>query len=201
MPVGESIPVPGWLREDWPVPKMTRESLIQLHAAAAVEVLLAITALFVLYLAACRLARGRATRLGIGVVAGVAVLAQLLAVLAPYGFSGDVYSYAIYGRIFAVYGGSPYLDAPIRHAGDPFYDYVYWLYVPSFYGPLWTLISGGIALVAGDDVGLAVLLFRLVEAVSVLAATGLVFVLLRRTDPERALVGAVMLGWCPLVIV
>jgi hypothetical protein len=134
-------------------------------------------------------------------VFGVAIAAQTIGVLAPYAFSGDLFSYAIYGRMYAVYGGSPYLEAPIQYASDPFYQYVYWVHVPSFYGPLWTLISGQIAVVAGNDVGLAVLLYRLIEAVSALLAMVLVFLVLRHLDPERALVGALLLGWCPLVIV
>ena len=62
--------------------------------------------------------------------------------LAPFSLSGDVFSYAFYGRVFAVYGSSPYLDLPGQYPGDPFFEYVFWKYVPSFYGPLWTLISG-----------------------------------------------------------
>jgi hypothetical protein len=115
--------------------------------------------------------------------------------------SSDVYSYAMYGRIFAIHDASPYLHPPVEYQSDPFYPHIYWMHAPSFYGPLWTLISGWVALAVGADIGLAVLAFRAIEAGSALAAMLLVFLLLRRLDPRRALVGAVLLGWCPLVVV
>jgi hypothetical protein len=193
--------VPAWLRDDGPLPPVTLESAVELHAATAVELLIGLTGLYVLYFAAARLARGRLTRLGVVVVLGGAALVQLMAILAPFGLSGDVYSYVSYGRIFALYGGSPYLQTPSQYPDDPYFPYVYWKHVPSFYGPLWTLISGQLALVAGEDVGLAVALFRLVEAASALIAAAVVLLLLRRVDPDRALVGAVFLGWCPFVVI
>ena len=49
--------------------------------------------------------------------------------------------------------------------------------------------------------GSAILLFRLVQAASALVAAVVVFLLLRHVDPERALVGAILVGWCPLVVV
>jgi hypothetical protein len=121
--------------------------------------------------------------------------------LSPYALSGDVYSYAMYGRIYAVYGDSPYLQTPAQYPGDPVLPFVFWMHVPSFYGPLWTLLSGWIALVAGADVGLAVVLFRLVESLSVLGAAVLTLLLLRHVDPERALVGTVLVAWSPFVII
>jgi hypothetical protein len=201
MPVPADLDVPSWLRGSGTPPMLAEGLKAQLHAATAVNVAVGFTSLYVLYLAAARLARGRAGWLGVVIVAGVAVLMQVMAVLAPYALSSDVFSYAMYGRIFAVYGGSPYLEAPIRYATDPFYPSVFWMHVPSFYGPLWTLISGQIALAAGDNIGLAVLMFRLVQAVSALGVAGVVLLLLRRIDPDRALVGAITVAWCPLVVV
>jgi hypothetical protein len=201
IPVAESVPVPNWLAGAGPRPELAPESAAQLHAATAVHAAVGFTALYLLYLMAIRLARGRPRLLGVAVVVTVAVLAQAIAVAAPFALSSDLYSYAIYGRILAVYGGSPYLEPPIQYAGDRFYPYVYWMHVPSFYGPLWTLISGQVADIAGDHVGLTAALYRAVAAGSVLFAAVLVFLLLRRVDPERALVGATLIAWCPLVIV
>jgi hypothetical protein len=166
-----------------------------------VYVAVSFTMLYLLYFSAARLARGGASLLGLVNVAAVAVAFQALAVVAPYSLSSDVFSYAIYGRIFAVYGGSPYLEAPIRYSSDAFYPFVYWMHVPSFYGPLWTLISGWVTLAADDEIGSAILLFRLIQAGSALGAGVAVFLLLRHADPERALVGTLLVTWCPLVVV
>jgi hypothetical protein len=200
-PVRSVVPTPSWLDAPGPIPSLSPESAIQLHAMTAVDIAIGFTSLWLLFFGAVWLARGRPTGPGVAAVFGVAILAQTICILAPYALSGDFYSYAIYGRIYAVYGGNPYVEAPIQYANDPLYSYVYWVHVPSFYGPLWTLISGQIALIAGSNVGLAVLLFRLIEAVSALLAMLLVFLVLRHLDPERALVGAILIGWCPLVIV
>jgi hypothetical protein len=200
-PDAYGIEIPAWLTVAGPPPKLAEGQAAQLHAAAAIPVAVGFTALYALYFLALRLARGRFGDLGLTVVAVVAVLLQVQAVLAPYGLSGDVFSYAIYGRIFAVYGGSPYLEPPIQYASDPFYPYVYWMHVPSFYGPLWTLISGWIVVLAGGEIGAAVLLFRVVQAVSLLLAAVVVYLVLRATDPRRAMVGAVLISWCPLAVV
>src|SRR5215212_3860666 len=72
-PVGASVWVPDWLRDAGPIPKLSAESAAQLHAASAVEVAVAFTALYLLYLAAARLARGTATGIGARIVFAVAV--------------------------------------------------------------------------------------------------------------------------------
>ena len=71
-------------------PGVVDNVIAQLHAAAAVDVAIGFTALYLLYLAAARLARGRASWLGLAVVLAVAVLAQAISLLGPYALSGDV---------------------------------------------------------------------------------------------------------------
>lgn len=194
-------PLATWFADPGPPAQLTTESAKQLHAAAAVDVAVAFTAVFALYLLALLLSRGRPTPVRVIVAFGAALLFQGVGLLSPYALSSDVFSYAIYGRIYAVHGASPYLAAPTGFAADPYFPWVYWIHVPSFYGPLWTLLSGWVVLAAGDDVGLAVLQFRGLAAASALLAMGIVYVALRRRDPARALTGAVLLGWCPLVVV
>ena len=201
LPLPEGMVAPEWLRPVARPGVLTEAQKPQLHAMTAVHVAIGLTALYVLYFAAIRLARGQMTVVGGTVVLVVGALMQAIAVLAPFSFSTDVFSYAIYGRIYAVHDASPYLEPPIRFQSDPYYPYVYWMHVPSFYGPLWTLISGWIVLLAGEDVGLAVTLFRALQSVCALGAALAVFLLLRRVDPERALVGATIIAWCPLVVV
>jgi hypothetical protein len=200
-PVREAVAVPWWLDDPEPRPEVTPDVGVQLHAAAAAEFAVAITVLYVLYLLSCRVARGRWSPLGVAAVLGFGAAFQALAALAPYSFSGDVYSYAIYGRISGVYGASPYLEVPAQYPGDPFFDYVFWKFVPSFYGPLWTLLSGAVALIAGPQVGLAVLVFRLIAAASAVGASLVAFAVVRHFDPERALKAATLIAWCPFVVI
>lgn len=202
-PVAGSVPfpLPDGLQDPGPIPELIAESAQQLHAAAAVELAVGLTGLYLLYLIAMRLARGAITPLGVTVVLVIAVLSQAITVVSPYALSGDVYSYGIYGRIFSIHGDSPYLQTPAQYPGDPLLPFVFWMHVPSFYGPLWTLISGWVAEAAGADVGLIVILFRLLESASVLVAAVLVFLLLRHIDPQRALSGTILLAWSPFVII
>ncbi len=120
---------------------------------------------------------------------------------APVLLSEDIYSYAFYGRIFSVYGSSPYLLAPAFNAADPFYAILGHRYVPSVYGPCWTLLSAGLARVGGVRVGLVVLLFRGWSCVAVLAGAALLWGALRRHSPERAAQGLALFLWNPLVLI
>ena len=53
----------------------------------------------------------------------LAVLADVVVVtMVPLLFSRDVYSYAFYGRIAAVYGENPYVHTPVEFGGDDEYS-------------------------------------------------------------------------------
>ncbi len=71
---------------------------------------------------------------------------------------------------------------------------------PSSYGPVWTLISGGVALLAGKKVGLTVLLYRGIAVLAVLGAAALIAICLRRMAPARLAQGVLFFLWNPLVI-
>lgn len=171
------------------------------HGETAVQLVLAVTAALVLYVAAVWLARGVRGRVGAAVAIGAAALFQAVAVLAPDMLSQDVFSYASYGRMLLVYGANPHLEVPSQYPNDVYLGYVFWKHVPSFYGPLWTLISAGIVGLAGDDVATATLLFRALEAIAAVIGTSLVLLTLEQLDPRRALAGAILFGWNPLLVV
>ena len=78
----------------------------------------------------------------------LAVIANVVVVaLVPLLFSRDVYSYAFYGRIAAVYGENPYVHTPVEFGGDELWPLVgpKWVDTPAVYGPVFTTISRGIA--------------------------------------------------------
>jgi hypothetical protein len=114
--------------------------------------------------------------------------------------STDIYAYVISGRIFAVYKSDPYSETPVLPASDPYLPLWDMGYLPSWYGPLWTLLSGGIALLSGERIGLTVLLFRGAAIVAALAAAALLWGCLRRAAPHRAAQGLVFFLWNPLVV-
>jgi hypothetical protein len=126
-------------------------------------------------------------------------------ICAPAMLSSDVYAYAHYGQLLAVQHVDAHGPAAKETAGkntsdifslDGYYDFV-----PSVYGPFWTVISAGIVLAGSGHVGLTVLMFRLLEAACAFGSAGLIWAILGRLAPERALVGTLLFLWNPLVIV
>ncbi len=157
--------------------------------------------LFALYGAGLRATGGRSSgRLELAVFGTGAtfLVAQLFGAAT---LSHDVYSYIVYGRIQALYDTNPYLVPPSDFRDDPFWKLVTWRDTTSVYGPLWTLLSAGLAWLGGDRLGLTVLLFRASAVLAGLAAAGLVWVCLRRTAPERAAQGLLFFLWNPLVVI
>jgi hypothetical protein len=131
-------------------------------------------------------------------ISGAAFL--LVQVFAPILFSTDVYAYALYGRVVSVYHANPYDLAPPVPANDQFLRYFGQEYLPSWYGPVWTLISAGLAKFGGDDVALTVLLFRLTAVLAALACAALIWASLRLRSPGQAMSGLVFFLWNPLVV-
>ena len=132
-------------------------------------------------------------------ISGAAFL--LVQLLAPVMLSSDVFAYALYGRVTSVYHANPYDLAPPVAPGDPFLKLFGQEYLPSWYGPVWTLVSAGITKLGGEHVGLTVLLFRLTAMLAALACAGLILASLRRHAPERAASGLVFFLWNPLLII
>ncbi|MDP8923042.1 MAG: hypothetical protein M3O34_09235 [Chloroflexota bacterium] len=171
------------------------------HAEAAVQFALSVTVALTLYVAAIWLSRGLRGRAAAAVVIVGAALFQVAGVLAPDMLSQDIFSYAAYGQMLLVRGANPYVHVPADFADAVYLDFVFWKHVPSFYGPLWTLISAGVVGLTGDDVAGAVLLFRAIQAVAAVVGTILVLRVLEQLDPRRALAGAVIFGWNPLLVI
>jgi hypothetical protein len=171
-----------------------------LHTAAAERLAVLLLGLFAAYgLALCAVA-GRRSRALEALVFGAGTVFLTILAVGPAMLSADLFSYVMYGRIFALYGGDPYLDLAKQYAGDPYLRLVYWNDIPSFYGPLWTLLSGGLALLGGERIGLTVLLFRSLAIAAALASGALLWVSLRRIAPDRAAQGLVFFLWNPLLV-
>lgn len=138
---------------------------------------------------------------GVGVVLGLTAVAHLAVLTLPLLLSRDVYSYGMYGRIAAVHGANPYVTVPADLTRDPLFGLVgpRWIRTPAVYGPLFTLISAGLAGAAGS-VGALVLAFRALAGTASLATAALAVVLARRLRPERAAFAAAAFGLNPVVL-
>ncbi len=113
-------------------------------------------------------------------------------------YSRDLYSYAAQGALWAQ-GENPY-ETGVRDLASSWRDSTAptWLDTPTPYGPVFLLLSRGVAAVAGDHLWVALLLLRLVAVVGVVVIAWAVADLARtlRVDAARATWLAVA---CPLV--
>lgn len=124
---------------------------------------------------------------------------QALVLLAPPLVSTDIFSYQAYARMGSSYGFNPYLIGPHAIALDGIFPYVgaKWSYIPSAYGPAFTIFS---YLLAGLSVAASVVAFKAVAAVSTMVIVALVWQLarLRGVDPVKAIA---LVGLNPLLLI
>lgn len=126
-----------------------------------------------------------------------------IAVAAPLLLSRDVYTYAGYGRIEAVYGQNPYVARLASFPEDPFVAAasVQWLGTHSLYGPLFTSVSAAIARASAGSPSETILAFKILGGLGVAVATGCAALGAIRTRPHRAPLAAALVGLNPVIVV
>ena len=132
----------------------------------------------------------------------LAVLANVVIVtMLPLLFSRDVYSYAFYGRIAAVYDENPYVHTPVEFGGDALWPLVgpKWVDTPAVYGPAFTTISGGIARAFDTPAG-QVGAYRWLAGLASLATVAAIALTARRIRPDRAAFAVAAFGLNPAVL-
>lgn len=129
-------------------------------------------------------------------------LGYLLAVTTlPLLFSRDVYSYAFYGRISAIYQANPYVRTPVEFSGDALWVFVgpKWVDTPAVYGPLWTTISSVVAR-SFSSVSEQVAAYRMIAAAAGTATLLVIAATARRLWPSRTAFAVVAFGANPVVL-
>ena len=112
----------------------------------------------------------------------------------------DIYDNIFHGRILGVYGANPFHDVISMFPDDPFFKYPWWKNSPSAYGPLWETLAGITARLAGDGIITNILAFKILPGIFHVVSIVVVVSFLRRTQPQQALSGALLLGWNPLLL-
>lgn len=188
------------LHKWWRYPHLTIGKITHHEPQAGAAYMLAVSALFLLYGLACRLAKGHHRSLTWGVViAGAVAFNGVMMGLYPVA-AADVFDNIVRGRMLAYHGANPFYQTPIEFKHDPLYGYAAWVSHPSAYGPLWELIAAGASALAGDGVVANVLMFKFVSVTAYAGTAVLIGLMLRRSAPERALYGVMLFAWNPLVI-
>ena len=86
-----------------------------------------------------------APRVPSAIVWSAVVATHVILLLGPPLSLTDVFNYLHYGRMPATYGVNPYAALPLTVRQDPAYHFSNWHHLPSPYGPLFTLVTEGLA--------------------------------------------------------
>lgn len=160
-------------------------------------------ALWLLYFAALRESRRLAARHVVAVAFGCgAALAFAFVWLYPVS-AIDVFLYAVRSRLLTAYGQNPIAVPFATHPADAWMPFAtqYWSARVSPYGPLWNLVGAPITAASGADMPLALLGFKLLSALCVLAAGYVVMRTAHRgRHGQRASSAAIFFMWNPLVL-
>lgn len=117
----------------------------------------------------------------------------------PYGAS-DIFDNIVHGRILGIYRANPFSLAAVNFKNDPFVAYSFWKNAPSAYGPLWEVMAGAAARLAGNGIVTNIFVFKLLPGLFLFGSAVLVALLLQKSSPAKALAGVVLLAWNPLVL-
>jgi hypothetical protein len=98
----------------------------------------------------------------------------------------DIFGYIADGRLLALHGANPFVVPPSAFADDPIVRFLAFPREPSQYGPIWALLSGGLARIANGDLVTEVLLYKLLAALAHLAGGGVVFRVAQHLSRDRA---------------
>ncbi len=115
----------------------------------------------------------------------------------------DVYIYAARSRLLTSYGENPNEVQPIVHWDtDPYMRFASreWADNLSPYGPLWNQIAAPVTWIGGDSIGVAVIGFKVLSAVSAIAIAWFIYSIVRDRHPGWALPAALFWLWNPLVL-
>jgi alpha-1,6-mannosyltransferase len=186
LPESVRLGLPSWLAGPF------GSSGIDLGAGGVISVMVV---MFGCYVIAVRFADRLSGR---SVLMTIAALNALI-LLAPPLLSTDVFSYQAYARMWALDGANPYLHGPNVISLDPLYPFIgaKWVSTPTAYGPLFTLLSYGLAPLS---IAASALAYKALAAIASICCVALLWnaARLRGLDPVRAVA---VVGLNPLVVV
>ncbi len=131
-----------------------------------------------------------------------ALIHQATLILMPGLFTTDLFSYATYGRMPAIYGLNPFIHYPALIPYDTIASWIHpvWHYAPSVYGPLWIDFSVWMARISANlSPADQIFLYRVTANVAHVLNTVLILALLRPYGMRTVAAGFVLYAWNPMV--
>lgn len=117
----------------------------------------------------------------------------------PFG-AADLFDNITHGRILAFYHGNPFANPIVQYPTDPFIPYTAWRFDVSAYGPLWELLAGVLAKLAGDNIAVNIINFKLGPALFWVLSIPVAGVMLKRANIKPALPPLLLFLWNPLML-
>ena len=113
------------------------------------------------------------------------------------------------------YRANPFVQVGYDYPKDPFFAYMGWPGAPSAYGPLWEILAGVTARLAGNGIVANVVAFKLLSGVFLVGCAALVAAILRAAQKggglqpagagsqpagDRSLAGFLLIAWNPMIL-
>ncbi|HEX2088798.1 MAG TPA: polyprenol phosphomannose-dependent alpha 1,6 mannosyltransferase MptB [Actinomycetota bacterium] len=195
-PLPRRVGVPAWgeMASEWiGLDRLTHDGL-------TVMALLLLAALLAAFTFISREAWNERT--GLGSVIAITAVSLGLVTAGPLVLSRDVYSYASYGRMYAVSHTNPYVASPSKFGRDPFTGVVSneWRNTPSVYGPAFTLLSAAIAGAARNSPAATVWTFKVLAVIAAGGAAYLAAAASRAVRPGKEAFAVAVVGLNPLMV-
>jgi Gpi18-like mannosyltransferase len=196
-PVHEAVQRNAYLARLLDLTGINRASSSQLVAASIIVLVMLLAA----YAWAVLIFRRRQDKGLFSILALTLILCLLLVVIPPL-VSKDVFSNIFYGKIAARYHDNPYIVTPQRFSGDQLMAYVSlnWKNTAIVYGPLHTLFSMLLNLLAGEGITANVLAFKGAMALFHIANVVIIWFILGCMAPRRQRFGAMIYAWNPIAL-
>ena len=115
----------------------------------------------------------------------------------------DVYIYAVRSRLFSHYGENPNAVRPdLFWDIDPYMHFASaeWADDVSPYGPLWNTLAYPVTWLSGDNIGLAIIGFKVISILALVAMGWFIYQIVTAYHPGWGLTAAAFLMWNPLVM-
>lgn len=172
---------------------VTTDSMLRFAFAAGAEALL--------YLLAVWAVRPMRTARSVAVILLLAIPIALPLVLSYPGGAADVYAYIAEADSVILYRANPFFVPVSAIPGHPLAPFLDYPNETTHYGPLWLVFGVILRSVSGANLLVTLLVFKIAAVLFLIAIAWLVYLTLRRTKPDTAVLAALLIAWNPLLLV
>lgn len=189
-----------WLPTFYDTPHLDVPKLLGVSTTSMVSFSLVVVAESLLYLLAVWAVRPMRTARSAAVVLLLVISIAVPLVLCYPGGAGDVYAYIAEADSVVRYHLNPFYVPVSAIPGHPLLPFLDYPNETTHYGPLWLLIGVAVRYLSGPDLLVNLLAFKAAAVLFLLAVAWLVYLTLRRTRPDAAVPGALLVAWNPLLL-